>query len=247
MNNQEAKFILGAYRPDGRDAADPGFATALAQMERDPELRGWFERQRKFDLTVTRKLQDIAPPPELKAAILAGARASRPRPAWWSNPFWLAAAAVLALITALGVSTLRPTQAPALARLTAFALKDLAEEHDAHVGYPPEFAELQLQLATTKLPLAAPGAVVIDLEDLRRKNCRRVRVAGRDVFEICFQRDGTWYHLYAAQRGDFAPAGGESGTSFASAGEYVAATWIDSKNVYALVARAAEQELRRLI
>ena len=31
MNNQEARFILGAYRPDGRDASEPRFAEALAQ------------------------------------------------------------------------------------------------------------------------------------------------------------------------------------------------------------------------
>ena len=33
MKNQEAKFILGAYRPDGRDAGDPAFTEALAQAE----------------------------------------------------------------------------------------------------------------------------------------------------------------------------------------------------------------------
>ena len=44
MNNQEAKFILGAYRPGGRDAVDPMFSEALAQAGRDPELRAWFEK-----------------------------------------------------------------------------------------------------------------------------------------------------------------------------------------------------------
>ena len=53
MKNQEAKFILGAYRPDGQDAGDPVFAEALSQAERDPDLRTWFERGRKFDTTVS--------------------------------------------------------------------------------------------------------------------------------------------------------------------------------------------------
>jgi len=37
MNNQEAKFILAAYRPGGQDASDPLFAEALEQVRRDPD------------------------------------------------------------------------------------------------------------------------------------------------------------------------------------------------------------------
>src|SRR5688572_8948158 len=103
MNNQEAKFMLGAYRPDGQDAGDPMFAEALGQVERDPELRTWFERERKFDTHVSEKLRALAPPPELRAAILAGARASRPRLRWWANPLWVAAAAAVVMITTVSV------------------------------------------------------------------------------------------------------------------------------------------------
>jgi hypothetical protein len=42
MNNSEAKYILGAYRADGQDAAEPAFAEALRQAETDPDLGGWF-------------------------------------------------------------------------------------------------------------------------------------------------------------------------------------------------------------
>lgn len=247
MNNQEAKFILGAYRPDGRDAGDAGFAAALALVDRDPELRGWLEQQRRFDTQVSHKLKDIVPPAELRTAILAGARASQRRRSWWANPSWLMAAAAVVLIATLSVTKSRSPRAPALAQLTTFALQDLAEDHDAHVGYPREFAGLQAALGATSLPLAAPGGVAIDLEELRRKNCRSVRVAGREVFEICFQRDGTWFHLYAARRIDFATGPGDAKASIASSGDYVAAAWADSQNVYALVARAGEEVLRRVI
>lgn len=49
MNNDEAKFLLSAYRPGGRDAADPSVAAALDQAKRDPALASWFERQQAHD------------------------------------------------------------------------------------------------------------------------------------------------------------------------------------------------------
>jgi hypothetical protein len=244
MNIQEAKFILGAYRPNGRDAADPMFAEALGQAERDPELRAWLERERKFDTAFAGRLRDIAPPAELRAAILAGARASRPRRRWWTHPLWLAAAAI-AIIAAVSIDIV-PSAEPKVSELAAFALSDLVEAHDEHVGYPPELASLQDRLGAVQLPLTAEPGIGIDLDELRRLNCRSVRIAGREVFEICFVRDGTWYHLYVARRNDFAPGPVDPNLLIQSRGEYVATAWADARNVYALVTHGQEA-LRQVI
>jgi anti-sigma-K factor RskA len=112
MTHHEARFILGACRPDGRDAADPMFTEALALAERDPELRRWFERQRSLDATLAAKLQQVAPPAELREAIMAGVRASQPRRPWWAHRGWLAAAAAIAIIATVSV-TLGPMISPA--------------------------------------------------------------------------------------------------------------------------------------
>jgi len=247
MNNQEARFILGAYRPDGRDSGDPMFTEALAHADRDPELRAWLEQQRKFDTSVAAKLKEIAPPAELRAAILAGARASQPRREWWIRPRWMAAAAVIAVLAVVSLSLRQTSGAPTVSELTAFAMKDLADAHDGHVGHPPEFAGLQAQLASVSLPLTTPGGVAIDLDELRRKNCRSVKIAGREVFEICFHRDGTWFHLYAARRSDFAPGAVDAKSLISETGDYAATAWADSKNVYALVTHAGKEVLRRVI
>jgi hypothetical protein len=247
MNNQEAKFILGAHRPGGQDAGDPMFTAALAHAEREPELRAWLEQQRKFDLNVAAKLKEIAPPAGLHAAILAGVRASQPKRRWWMNPAWMAAAAAVAVLVAVGVAPRKSTRTPTVAQLTEWVMKDLADAHDAHVGYPPEFAGLQAALASVSLPLTTPGAVRVDLDELRRKNCRSVMIAGREVFEICFQRDGVWFHLYAARRSDFAPGAVDAKSLLATTGEYSATAWADSKNVYALVIHAGQEVLRRVI
>ena len=76
MNNTEAKFILNAYRPGGRDAGEAGMVSALAQAKGDPALGAWFAREQAHGAAVAAKLRDLAPPSGLHEAILAGGRMS---------------------------------------------------------------------------------------------------------------------------------------------------------------------------
>lgn len=78
VTNDEAKFILAAYRPGGRDANDPLFAAVLIRAYRDPQLRAWFQSQHGFDAAVSAKLRELQPPPGLRDALLVGARVSCP-------------------------------------------------------------------------------------------------------------------------------------------------------------------------
>jgi len=247
MKNQEAKFILGAYRPDGRDAGDPAFAEALAQAEHDPELRTWFEKQRKFDAAFSAKLQAIAPPAGLREAILAGSRisAGQPKRRWWTNPVWLAAAAALVLVAALSLTLRTRASGPTAGELASFALRDLAEAHDNHVGFPPELAGVQAQLASAQTPLASN--LKLNLDELRKNNCRSVEVGGRRIFEVCFQRDGTWYHVYVGRRSDFAPGAIDPKSLMKVRDQYASTVWADANNVYALVTHAGAEVLRRVI
>ena len=245
MNNQEAKFILGAYRPDGRDASNPQFVEALAQAETDAELRSWFARQRLFDASVAAKLREITPPAGLRDAIVAGVRASRPRSRWWSQPGWISAAAAIVLLSAILAVAFR-LRTPAVADLAEYAIGDLADAHDAHVGYPAGFEVVQAQLSTLPVPFTRAQALALDLSELQRKNCRSVRIGGREMFEICFQRDGVWFHLYAGRRTDFRSTSGDR-PLIASRAEFAGASWADAQNVYALVTAAGPEALRRLL
>lgn len=248
MNNDEAKFILGAYRPDGRDAADLTFREALAHAEADPTARTWFERARAVDAALSAKLAALAPPAGLREAILAGARASQPRARPWNEHPALMAAAIVMLLGILTWSV-RLTTAPevldAADDFTQLAVRDLAEFHGRHVGHPPGLAALQAQLASAAPPLAKPA--LIDVDQLRRQRCRRVVVAGHEMFEVCFQRDGRWFHLYAAQRGDFAAEALGSTARLTTHGKLVAASWADQENIYTLVTSGPPESLRPLI
>lgn len=248
MKNQEAKFILGAYRPDGQDADDTTFHEALAQAEKDPELRVWFERQRKFDSALSAKLKEVSPPAGLREAILTGSRlsvgAAKRRRSWWTAG-WLAAAAAVALVTTVALKTRATAAQPTGAQLAAFALDDLANHHDRHMGFPAGLPGLQAQLTNVQVPLSK--GVGFNLADLRKEHCRAVKVGGREVFEICFQRDGTWYHVYVGSRRDFAPGAIDPRALMKQQGQFAATAWADSEHVYALVTGAGSEALQRAI
>jgi len=249
MKNQEAKFILGAYRPDGHDAEDATFREALSQAEKDPELRAWFERQRKFDSTVSAKLKEIAAPAGLREAILTGSRisveAARPRRNWWIPVGWLAAAAAIALVATVALKTRATAALPTGAQLAAFALDDLANHDAQHIGLPAGLNGLQARLANVQVPLSKGAG--LNLAELRKEHCRAVKVGGREVFELCFQREGKWYHVYVGNRHDFAPGAIDPRALMKVQGQLASTAWADAEHVYALVTGAGPEALQRVI
>lgn len=248
MTPDETKFLLRARRPGDRDAGDAAFAEALKATEADATLQAWHAREERRDAALAAKLGEIAPPPGLREAILAGARASEARTSGkvvaWRHPVWLAVAASVAIVMSLAMRT----EAPALSveRLATASVHDLVTAHDSHAGMPTAQAALKARLASVALPLREGISSGLNLEQLRVDRCRTVRIAGREVFEICFQREGVWFHLYATA------GGGGTVTSdlreVATAGGDVAvAAWRDAKHTYALVTTAGRDALRRVL
>jgi hypothetical protein len=249
MKHLEAKFLLQAYRSDGRDAADPIFADALAQVGHDPLLRSWFEREQSLDRAVTAKLNGVQPPAGLREAILAGARVSQERRRWAVNPLWLAVAAAIAVIFSVTVRVryLR-SSAPGAGDFASFAMNDVANAGDQHAPQRPELAGLQERFTNAALPL--PAHIQLDGDELRRLGCRRVNFVGREAFEVCFYRGGYLYHLYATAVEGLAPdaaSAAETKSRIASSGHFSATAWKDAKFAYALVTYDGAPALRRLL
>ncbi|MGB0744582.1 MAG: hypothetical protein ACPGSB_08650 [Opitutales bacterium] len=80
MQRDEAKAILELCRP-GRmeDHQDPLIAEAIGLLETDAELKAWFDQQQALDARISETYNQIEPPTDLKATILAGMRAHRLR------------------------------------------------------------------------------------------------------------------------------------------------------------------------
>jgi len=250
MNNTEAKFILNAYRPNGRDANDPAMTAALAQAASDPALGAWFAREQAHGQAVAAKLQEIVPPAGLREAILTGGRMSGGKVAEmpvkrarWAQPVWLAAAAAVALILTVSVA-LRLKPVPGEAPLADFALAD-ALEPSRHGGHGAMTGALQATLSntTTKLMSGLP----IDFAALRANGCRTVSVAGHDVLEVCFKRDGQWFHCYIARVEDFPGPPAAVSPLLARTGKVDAAIWVDGAHRVLVATTAGSAALQRLL
>lgn len=243
MKKDEAKFILRAYRPHGVDARDPLFADPLAAARNDPELSAWLASEEAFDATLARKLQEVTPPAGLEEAIIAGVRASQPAAAPLRKiaPMWfgLAMAAGIALVVMATFQSSR-TRSLGANSLAALAINDLATAHDQHQGNPPHLAPVLAQLTATSLPL--PAHLRINLDELARDRCRTVNLGGWQAYEICFKRDGVWFHLYAGRADAFKghlPEANAAGLQVLSQGGFSAVAWRTGDVAYALVSRSA--------
>lgn len=243
MTHDEAKFILRSYRPGTPDDRDPVFAEALALADRDPVLRAWWESQRAFDDAVARKLTALAPSSGSLELILAGARAQRRSRRRMRTLAWLAAAAVAILLTLVGTQRFRfgPIKEESL---TAFALADTRHNLWGHQGHAP--ALTALHEALNQGDLRARASRLLDISALRADGCRSVRVAGREVFEICFGPEHE-FHLYLAKRTDFPKEGLGESPVMTEQGRFSIATWADEEHVYSLVTYVGSESLRRLL
>ncbi len=242
MNNKEAQFLLCAYRPGGRDADDPAFAGALAQAQHDPALRAWLAREQAFDGVVAAQLGVIAPPPGLREAILTGARVSRAPHTAWRWPVWLALAASVALLLGAG-AIWRMRSASPMEPLTAFVLHDARFER--HGGRGEAAGDLERVLENPATGLAA--GLPVDFIKLRTTGCRTLSFAGHDVLEVCFERGGSMFHIYLAQRADFPQIASTNGPRMAKQDSWSAMQWTDAKYVYVVASSADPATLRSLL
>jgi hypothetical protein len=243
MTNEEAKFILQGYRPNGADAHDAAFRAAIDQVERDPALREWFSRQQNFDAAVSAKLGEVSAPAGLREAILAGGRVTESdtaKTSWWRSPAILAAAASVAVIFAMTLA-LWPKEAAADTALAEQVLADAAQG-SAHMGFHGG-EPLQAMLADPANRLSR--GLPINFEALRQAGCRTVTFQGREVLEVCFNRGGIWFHAYIGRRADF-PGIAEQPSFMDKVGSS-AAIWSDDTHIYVIASKAGRAAIERLL
>jgi hypothetical protein len=246
MNNVEAKFILQGYRPNGADAADAMFCAVLEQARHDPALHDWFAREQAFDAAISAKLNQIQAPAGLREAILAGGRVTAsetPRRGWWQRPVMMAAAASIALIFAV-TAALWPRQAGANTPLFNFALAD-AMHSEIHGGHGREAGALQALLSepTTRMG----GSLPVDFAALRAAGCRAVGFEGHDVLEVCFKRNGVWFHCYIVRREDFPTLAAVATPTLVDKSGIGIASWTDTAHLFVVVSKKGHSELEKLL
>lgn len=233
MNRTEAQFILGACPPGPLPPNDPQVAEALALAEQDPELAAWLRDTRAFDAAVAAKLRAVEPPAELRAALLAGRRLSRPAmPAFWRRPQWLALAALLVLCVGLAAVWLGRGVTDASGFRTA-AARFLSEEWQHDFDLPERsFPNIRTWLA------AQPGAIQVEappqLAAQRTYGCKVWEWRGRRATLVCFVAGtGDVIHIVSVDAAQL-PANPADGAApqFARSGEWNTALWSREGRVY---------------
>lgn len=244
MTNDEAKFILRAYRANGRDAQDAAFTEALQQARQDPTLSAWFGREQTHDRVIAGKLGEIVPPAGLREKILTGARMSRLRqPLQHRLTALIGLAASIAVVVTLADLWQGQRLAAAQADLMRFTVSDTAHG-DHFVEQGPLVRDMLALLASRDVAL--PGSLDIDIGALKRDGCRTVLFNGREAIEVCFGRDGTWYHLYIMDRGVLPGRIRGGSSAILSENGVAVAVWSDERYDYAVVSPKGMAALERL-
>jgi uncharacterized membrane protein YbaN (DUF454 family) len=235
---------LMVYRPDV-DEPELGTLEALDLARRDEELNRWFTEQQRLRRTIRAELRSIQPPPGLKEAILAQAKA--PPIPWWRHQIAWAAAAAVVLLLAMAAFWMRP-KAEALdfaafqSRMVSFALREY--RMDIVTNDPQEirrFLEEQGRPADYTLPAG--------LEAARPLGGARLSWQGHPVSMICFdlnQRDMLYLFVLpesAIQEGTPPP---ERPQIVPSKG-LMTASWISEGRVYLLAGPLSPGELRTFL
>lgn len=71
MDNEQARFVLRSFRPDGADTGDEDFAEALRLAVENRELGEWLAKERAFDAAFAEALASVGLPETLREDILA--------------------------------------------------------------------------------------------------------------------------------------------------------------------------------
>ncbi len=247
MDNQQAKFILQAYRPGGQDASDPQIAEALEQARRDPDLGHWLEEELALNRAIGDKLKSVPVPDDLKDSILAGGRIIKPH-IWWKQPSLLAAAACIIVLMIITLFSPIPAKQAAAADAEKFATEFLGKLTSLeHVSQNPQ--ELRQWLAKNrghKEVSLSPG-----LEQLPALGCCVGDWNGRKVSLICFKVGARGFrdevHLFVFDRKVVPGLPDAHEPRFSQQGDWVLASWAKGNLSYVLAGLDSKESLKKLL
>ena len=246
MDNEQAKFVLRAYRPSGKDAETPEMSEALERARQDPVLGRWLEEETEFDRAMIEKIREVKPPADLRESILAGAKVARPARFDW-RPALLAVAACVALLVAVLLN--RPVTAPdQVAAAEAFAV-DYLEKLTRLDHKSASLAEVRAWIGERR-----PNRVIEvppGLADVPTLGCRLADWDGREFSLVCFKSAGEGLrpeaHLFVFKREDLPLLPVRGKVRLVQRGDWAVAGWVAGESSYLLARVGDADSLRNLL
>jgi hypothetical protein len=239
VNKQEAKRILLAFRPD--DPADPQITEALQEVERDPDLRQWYERQRAFHRTVSETFRQVTVPAGLKERILARRKIVAP-PFWRRRPVLIAAAAAIVLLLALAGLWWRPGPDRTFDTFRSRVVRSALREYRMDI-VTNDAAQIRRYLAAQNAP--ADYRLNARLAKLPTVGAGLLSWLGRPVSMVCLDSgDAGMLFLFVVDRSAVQPA--PPGTpEFLRVNKLMTASWTQGERTYVLAGHGAKETLQR--
>jgi len=240
MNEQEARLILQAYRPDA-DPDDPDVAAALQETARNPELARWFAEEQAFDRAIAAHLGNVPAPFGLKTRILAQL-APPAAPHRWSWAVKLAGVAALLFLLTQVVSLFRPAAPKAPVSNYAREMVSFIRLGGTLDMQSDDLGQIEEWLSKKEAP---PRFVPPRLAALQPLGCRLLSFRGQTVTLICFKRDNDRLaHLFVVDRAALPQMKSGAPPVFAGVGDWMTASWVENDRVYMIAVqgdRAAVQ------
>lgn len=198
MTNDEAKIVLGVYRPHGQDADNPFFADALRQARTDPSLAAWLKDAQSFDEDFAARLRTVRGPADAKNMIKAtmGASTGRRR-RWW--PLAIAASVVFLLTTSVLLRN-RPSGLHLPENATIAQLATNLAEHHASIGLmSADPARVRQWISERDGPL--PDDLPPGLAKMAMLGCETWKTTRGKISLVCFVGEGKQLvHLYVFEK-----------------------------------------------
>ena len=231
MDREEAKYLLQACRPSGKDAADPNFAEALDLAKRDQELGSWFTEQQRISQALTTKLQEIPVPTDLKTRILSG-KSELPAPRKWTWGHALAAAAIiLSLLTPVAwyANRFQPSGPQTFAAMRVDMGSYLSrffvlEKQSSDLEELRTYLADSYNLVDFKVPEALAAYPGI--------GCQVIPWHDQEIGLICFTAKGEIVHLFILEDAVFESGLPKETPQFAQVNKWATYSWSEAPRTY---------------
>ena len=242
MTREEAKLELQAATLRPQDVSEE----VRGMLEKDEDLKRWFQEQVTFDEEVARLMEGaVVIPAGLRDRLVKGTEAGKGRAGIWVRSGVVAA---LAACVVLGWALFWPDDS-ALEAWEAESLVAVAKVNyglsrlDGRAGSLEAVKELLV-----KSGAVSPMRVPVLLSQLATHGCKRVQIRGRPATIVCFKLPaGGEAHLVVLESAGLGEGVPEGRAKFEKRKNWSLASWSDGGQTYLLATTAGEEELRRLM